>query len=80
MDPYANMRGTYFVKFLSGTYGTSTVETHIASLATRTKVLSTVASSKAAAKNITDQKLWNSVGDSVVHHSIEFDNLAAHSC
>ena len=70
MDPYANMRGTYFVKFLSGTYGTSTVETHIASLATRTKVLSTVTSSKATAKSVTHQEPWNLVGDSVVHHSI----------
>jgi hypothetical protein len=82
MDRYANMRGTYFVKFLSGTRGASTTETQVASLATRTKVLSTVASSKAAAaaKSVTDQELWNSVGDSVVHHSIEFDNLEAHSC
>ena len=31
-------------------------------------------------KSVKDQEMWNSVGDSVVHHSIKFDNLEAHSC
>ena len=72
MDRYVNMRGTYFVKFLSGTQGASTTDTQVALLATRTKVLGTLASSKAAAKSVTEQELWNSVSDSVIHHSIGF--------
>jgi hypothetical protein len=79
MDRYANMRGTYFVKFLSGTRKASATDTQVASLATRTKVLSTIASSKAGAKSkITSEKeLWGSVGDSVIEHSLHFDNLEA---
>ena len=70
MDRYANMRGTYFVKFLSGTRGASATDTQVASLATRTKVLSTVASSKAGAKSkkATEKELWGSAGDSVIEH------------
>ena len=76
MDRYANMRGTYFVKFLSGTRKVSATDTQVASLATRTKVLSTVASSKAGAKSkLSEKALWDSAGDSVIQHSLYFDKL-----
>jgi len=76
MDRYANMRGTYFVKFLSGTRKVSATDTQVASLTTRTKVLSTVASSKAGAKSkLSEKALWDSAGDSVIQHSLYFDKL-----
>ena len=74
------MWGTYFVILLSNTQGASATETYVPFLVTPTKVLSTVVSSKATAKIVTEQELWNSVGNSVVQHSIEFDNIEAHSC
>ena len=37
MDRYANMRGTYFVKCISGNQGTSATDVQVASLVTRTK-------------------------------------------
>ena len=51
MDRYANMRGTYFVKYLSGTRGAGATDVQVVSLATHTQMLSTVACSKAAAKS-----------------------------
>ena len=41
MDRYANMRGIYFVKYLSGTWDAGAMDVHIASLENCTKVLST---------------------------------------
>jgi len=80
MDRCANMRGTYFVEYLNGTRGAGATNVQVASLATRTKVLGTVACSKSAAKSkITTEReeheLWGSAGESIVHHSVEFDTL-----
>ena len=50
MDRYANMRGTYFVKYMSGSQCASATDAQVASLATRTKVITAVASSKAKAE------------------------------
>ena len=55
-------------------------DTQVASLATSTKVLSTVANSKAAAKSATYDELWSSVGDSVINHSVHFNKLKANEC
>ena len=70
----------FFVKFLCGTQGASTLEAQVESLVTRTKVLSTVVNSKATAKSITDHELWNLVGDSAVHYSIKFYIVEAQGC
>ena len=79
MDQCANMRGTYFVKFLSVTQKANTMYIQVTSLATQTKVLSTVASSKAGemSKIMMEKKLWGSVGESVIKHSLHSDNLEA---
>ena len=69
MDRYANMRGTYFVKYMSGSQCASATDAQVASLATRTKVITAVASSKAKA----EQKLWASAGESVIEHSLQFE-------
>ena len=69
MDRYANMRGTYFVKYMSGSQCACATDAQVASLATRTKVITAVASSKAKAA----QKLWASAGESVIEHSLQFD-------
>ena len=44
MDRYANMRGTYFVKYMSSIRGASATDAQVASLATCTKVITAVAS------------------------------------
>ena len=77
MNRYANMRGTYFVKYLAGTRRASATDTQVASQATRTKVLNTVANTKAAAESAAEQELWSSVGDSVAEHSQSFDKIEA---
>ena len=69
MDRYANMRGTYFVKYMSGSQGASATDAQVASLATRTKVITAVASSKAKA----EQNLWASAGESAIEHSLQFE-------
>ena len=80
MDRYANMRGTYFVKFLRGTQRASITDIQIGSQATRTRVQSKAASSKAVADSKrTEKEVWGSVGESVVEHSSHFDQLEASS-
>ncbi|KAL9181669.1 hypothetical protein ACHAXT_012012 [Thalassiosira profunda] len=80
MDRYANMRGTYFVKYLKAT-GNGGTESRVDAQATRTRVVSAVARSKSAADakaeekaaaqstNGTDdeaeRRLWESAGESV---------------
>ena len=69
------MRGTYFVKYLSGSRGASATDTQVASLATRTKVLTAVASAKAKSGETTEQQLWTSAGESVIERSMKLDQL-----
>ena len=57
--------------------GGHATDTQVASLATRTKVLNTVANTKAAAESAAEQELWSSVGDSVAEHSQSFDKIEA---
>jgi len=84
LERYANMRGSYFVKFLKGTgNGGSSVDKLVNSQATRTKVVSAAASSKAAAeagkkraRNDTDadeEALWIGAGESVLEKSNQLD-------
>ena len=63
------LRGTYFVKYMSGSQCACATDAQVASLATRTKVITAVASSKAKA----EQKLWASTGEGVIEHSLQFD-------
>ena len=49
MDRYANMRGTYFVKFVRGSGSAGTVDSQVASQSSQAKVLNAAATSKAVA-------------------------------
>ena len=71
------MRSTYVVKYIAGTQRACATDMQVTSLATRTKVLNTVANTKAAAESAAEQELWSSVGDSVAEHSQSFDKIEA---
>jgi len=83
MERYANMRGSYFVKHLKGTgNGGSAVDKLVRGQATRTKVITAAASSKAAAEARkegvkrgahNEEQVWKSVEDSVIEKSSELD-------
>ena len=80
LERYANMRGSYFVKYLNGSGKKTSVEKMVSSQPTQTQVLNAAASSKVVAKaksqnsqdNI-EQQQWKDAEDSVLEQSERMD-------
>ena len=79
LERYANMRGSYFVKYLKGTTKRSSVDKLVQSQATRTKVVNAAACSKAAEEakrevsHSNEKQLWQDASDSVIEKSKQMD-------
>jgi len=81
LDRYANMRGTYFVKYLNSSGKKSSVEKMVSSQSRRTQVLNATATSKAvgeaqskiSADDDNDKQQWEDAADSVIEQSDRID-------
>ena len=81
LERYANMRGTYFVKYLNGSRKKTLVEKMVSSQSTRTQVLNATASSKALGEaqtkiscdNGDDEQEWEAAAESVLEQSDRMD-------
>ena len=72
LERYANMRGSYFVKYLKGSSGRSSIKKKVESQRTRSKVINMVACTKAVEVSskqygqVSDAQLWKEAEDSVI--------------